>query len=445
MKNNICIKIIAIILINSFVLINLCWASTGDFTAQSTTECLSPSVMLNNNMFLDAFNTKIENPESHFSKLKKEKESKYTPIYAAILHGVGKTKVGSLYYGPLKKRIKAYFNQEIKRLTGVMPPEDAINITPMYYSGETVQRVDDILEDVDKALKERHVFARGMVTRTMFFNIASTVFAYFLSKKKDEIYKPLQKYLDDMVADAREHGASKDNKAVLNIIGHSLGALVGGDKFYDLKKAGNLPDVFKIGNLDWLGGALHLKLGLDPTMQLDDPLRSDDKWGRQTNFFDPNDCISSMISVLSEALEREVLDYPINAGWKLNPFSATFMAHVMYWKTRLIAKIIARNYAHSWLRHNPEWVRKHSLKSIDTVKIKKKSLNDIVKASRSTKTKYMEKVEKLNKSGGPGYYFDKKIGKIDLYALDKNTGIWELGSIRQGNHTDNPNLVSQSI
>jgi hypothetical protein len=76
------------------------------------------------------------------------------------------------------------------------------------------------------------------------------------------------------------------------------------------------------------------------------PFVIQDEAGRWVNIYDRDDPIAYPLKCLNDAYDRTVLkDQEVDVGW----FG---LAHVNYWKSEQVARLMAHKFALDWLREN---------------------------------------------------------------------------------------------
>ncbi len=141
--------------------------------------------------------------------------------------------------------------------------------------------------------------------------------------------------------------ASK-NETHVHFISHSLGTVIASDYVWTAQKSGDLFDQrLSLSNFFTMGSPLALfSLQFGGPEIFSKPITIQDPDGRWVNIYDNDDPIAYPLKCLNDAYDRAVLkDQEVNVGW----FG---LAHVNYWKSKKVAKIIARKFALDWLKLN---------------------------------------------------------------------------------------------
>jgi hypothetical protein len=134
----------------------------------------------------------------------------------------------------------------------------------------------------------------------------------------------------------------------VNFISHSLGTVIASDFAWEAEKPGKFLDGnVKLNNFFTMGSPLPLfSLQFSGPLMFNKPLAIQDAAGRWVNIYDNDDPIAYPLKCLNDAYDKTVLaDKEVNVGW----FG---IAHVNYWKSDKVARIMAHKFALDWLREN---------------------------------------------------------------------------------------------
>lgn len=137
----------------------------------------------------------------------------------------------------------------------------------------------------------------------------------------------------------------------VNFISHSLGTVIASDYVWEEEKAGDFfgPQV-KLNNFFTMGSPLPLfSLQFGGPEMFNKPLVLQSASGRWVNIYDKEDPIAYPLKCLNDVYDRTVLkDAEVNVGWIFG------LAHIRYWRSTRVARIMAHKLALDWLRQNKQ-------------------------------------------------------------------------------------------
>jgi hypothetical protein len=132
----------------------------------------------------------------------------------------------------------------------------------------------------------------------------------------------------------------------MSFISHSLGTVIASDYVWDSRDQKKLfAGPFSLNNFFTMGSPLALfALRFDGPEIFNDPICVDDKEGVWLNIYDNDDPIAYPLKCLNAAYNKAVThDREVNVGW-------LGLAHVNYWKNKMVQRMIAAKLAEDWMR-----------------------------------------------------------------------------------------------
>ncbi|MCR4337025.1 MAG: DDHD family phospholipase [Candidatus Omnitrophica bacterium] len=315
-------------------------------------------------------------------------------INIVILHGIGKNEIG--YADDLVKGIEKEFNTFLERITG-----QADNGTVKLIFKPIVW--DDILDRnqgqlkviLERALaqKQRISFLRfwtgigilpiaiaiwlfvAVFKHPVILLIAALISGYLLYRFGTKLYYQLrtgfasefvmdiigylnrdaQKMIQDRIKEDLK--SINGDKEPVTFIAHSLGTVIASDFIWDRQNEKDFGD-FKLSNFFTMGSPIALFALRWGAELFNKPIRMDDPNGCWINILDKDDPIAYPLKELNKEYKHAVLaDEEINVG----PLG---VAHVKYWKSEQVHKIIAHKLAKDWVRMNGKNVLRKSTSKI---------------------------------------------------------------------------------
>lgn len=304
-------------------------------------------------------------------------------LHIAIIHGIGKNGTG--FSADLTKGIAWEFNQALQRILKISGDYSKdLNFIEIVW--------DDILainqahlayifrkEFERRDRKEKINFFAGGGTFLAVVAIFSFIFknpwamtfigfgGFFVLKIIVEKLRTgiAAEFINDIIS-FRESGAQNlilgrveerlepliniSSTTKVSFISHSLGTVIASDYVWEGQKAGNLFNKkLNVSNFFTMGSPLPLfSLQFGGPEMFNKPFAIQDADGRWINIYDNDDPIAYPLKCLNDAYDQTVLrDQEVSVG-------LLGIAHVNYWKSGEVARIIAYKFVLDWLRENKQ-------------------------------------------------------------------------------------------
>jgi len=281
----------------------------------------------------------------------KETPSSFTgrPQAMVVIHGVGNQKEGD--YEKFKDMVRAEFEGEVFRLTGIRPAHDALRMKTARWSDIT-QKDQELF---NQRFVERYGKGKLPTLRRLMVSMGGDALSY--SREKEQLVKDRVKEAVQMVSQ-KVQSVAPTRQGDLTVVAHSWGTVAGSDALWDMtnQRGQPFPQNLRLRHLVTLGGPLAVvaqRVGLD---KLDSPVQPE----RWTNIWYEKDFIGHPLGILGPSYSSIVKDVPLRSARHYNRFWSPFcrllsklpsfgaVSHTMYWRdprvVRRIAKRMARQY-----------------------------------------------------------------------------------------------------
>jgi hypothetical protein len=302
-------------------------------------------------------------------------------LHIAIIHGIGKNGPG--FSRDLTERIRREFKRALQKILKISDDHSGdLNFIEVIWDDILAVNQARLADIFRKEFKRRDqsekmnfaswvlmVFVVAAVSSFIFKNpwiVALIAFGAFPFVKSvfvklrtdiaaefiDDIIcyreKVAQKMILDRVEERLRSCGDFPGGANVHFISHSLGTVIASDYVWEAQKPGNfLNQKTKVGNFFTMGSPLPLfSLQFGGPELFNKPFVIQDEAGRWVNIYDRDDPIAYPLKCLNDAYDRTVLkDQEVDVGW----FG---LAHVNYWKSEQVARLMAHKFALDWLREN---------------------------------------------------------------------------------------------